>query len=87
MDHLALWHTESNRVMSESGRRRSSRRFSNTLDEEFSIVSEELLRSEETSEVGKLVEVVWVGAVLQRDMALWKSAAVNELVDAKLLDT
>ena len=32
MDHLALWHTESNRVMSESGRR-SSRRFSNTLDE------------------------------------------------------
>ena len=51
MDHLALWHTESNRVMSESGRR-SSRRFSNTLDEEFSIVSEELLRSEETSEVG-----------------------------------
>ena len=56
MDHLALWHTESNRVMSESGRR-SSRRFSNTLDEEFSIVSEELLRSEETSEVRKLVEV------------------------------
>ena len=86
MDHLALWHTESNRVMSESGRR-SSRRFSNTLDEEFSIVSEELLRSEETSEVGKLVEVGCVGAVLQRDMALWKSAAVNELVDAKLLDT
>ena len=86
MDHLALWHTESNRVLSESGRR-SSRRFSNTLDEEFSIVSEELLRSEETSEVGKLVKVVWVGAVLQRDMALWKSAAVNELVDAKLLDT
>ena len=33
------------------------------------------------------MEVVWVGAVLQRDMALWKSAAVNELVDAKLLDT
>ena len=48
MDHLALWHTESNRVMSESGRRRSSRQFSNTFNEEFSIVSEELLRSEET---------------------------------------
>ena len=86
MDHLALWYTESNHVMSKSGRR-SSRRFSNTLVEEFSIVSEELLRSEEMSEVGKLVEVGWVGAVLRRDMAVWKSAAVNELVDAKLLDT
>ena len=76
MDRLALRHTEGNHVLSESGRR-SSRRSSNTLDED----------SIEMSEVGKLVEVERVGAELQRDMALWKSAAVNELVDAKLLDT
>ena len=57
MDHLALRHTEGN----QSGRR-SSRRSSNTLDED----------SIEMSEVGKLVEVGCVGAELQRDMALWK---------------
>lgn len=50
MDHVALWNTDGNAVGSQSGRR-SGRLFSNTFDEEFSIVSEELLRSEEATEV------------------------------------
>ena len=87
MNPLALWHTEGNHVMSESGRRGSRRRSSNTLDEEFSIVSEEFLRSEETSEVGNWWR--WRGWV-QCCREIWhcgKSVAVNERVDAKLLDT
>lgn len=56
MGQLASWYTDGNNIGSESGRH-SGMRLSSRFDDEFSIVSEEMLRSGETSEVGRRREM------------------------------
>lgn len=52
MGQLASWYADGNNVGTESGRH-SSTRLSSRYDDEFSIVSGDMLRSGETSEVGR----------------------------------